>query len=125
MASVLSVDDSRIMRKMIGNAAETIGYDLLEAEDGRKALDVLEANIENVDLILLDINMPVMNGIETLEAIKADDRFKEIPVVMVTTETSRASIVEAIKMGAANYVCKPFTQEELTTKMVESLGMGF
>ena len=125
MASVLSVDDSRIMRKMIGNAAETIGYDLLEAEDGRKALDVLEANIENVDLILLDINMPVMNGIETLEAIKADDRFKEIPVVMVTTETSRASIVEAIKMGAANYVCKPFTQEELTTKMVESIGMGF
>lgn len=112
------------MRKMIGNAAEAIGYDLLEAEDGRKGLDVLEANIENVDLILLDINMPVMNGIEMLKAVKTDDRFKDIPVMMVTTETSRASIVEAIKIGAANYVCKPFTQEELTTKMVESLGMG-
>ncbi len=121
MAAILSIDDSAVMRKIIGVAVKVLGEDFLEAATGREGLAVLAANLGDVDLVCLDVNMPEMNGIEVLNAMKADDRFSAIPVMMVTTESSRAMIIEAIRAGAANYVCKPFTREELTTKMLQSL----
>ena len=124
MAAILSIDGSKIMRKIIGAAVEVLGEDFLEAAAGKEGLAVLAANIGDVDLVCLDVNMPEMDGIEVLKAMKADERFSGIPVMMVTTESCRAMIIEAVKAGAANYVCKPFTREELTTKMLQSLETG-
>lgn len=120
---VLSVDDSKATRMFVKNAVDVLGFDFLEAEDGQQALDLLEKE-GAVDLILLDWNMPVMNGVEFLEKVKSDERFKDIPVTMVTTEIERHKVVEAVGKGAKNYVMKPFTQEDLIGKIMESLGMG-
>lgn len=124
MGKILSVDDSPVMRRIIGSAVEVLGYDFLEAGEADTALQVLQGVHDGIDLILLDVNMPGINGFELLEKLKADKRYKDIPTMMVTTESERMQIVRAIRVGAANYVCKPFTQEELMTKMVESLGQG-
>jgi len=120
---IMSIDDSRATRMFVRNAVDVLGFDFTEAEDGEKAFEVLERE-SPVDLILLDWNMPVMNGIEFLVKLKADDRYKEIPVTMVTTEIERHKVIEAIGKGAKNYVMKPFTQEDLIGKIMESLGMG-
>lgn len=120
---ILSVDDSRATRQFIRNAIDVLGFDFLEACDGADGLAVLEKE-GPVDLILLDWNMPVMDGITMLKALKADDRFKEIPVTMVTTEIERHKVITAVEQGAKNYVMKPFTQEDLIAKILESLGMG-
>lgn len=121
---IMSIDDSRATRQIIRNAVEVLGFDFLEAADGKEGLEVLERENGNVDLILLDWNMPVMTGMEMLTRIKSDERFKGIPVTMVTTEIERNKVVEAISSGAKNYVMKPFTQEDLIGKIMESLGMG-
>jgi len=121
---IMSVDDSKAVRQHIRVATDLLGFELLEAGDGQEALDILAMQQEGVDLILLDWNMPVMDGYETLKRIKADTRFKHIPVTMVTTETERLKVVAAIGAGAKNYVMKPFTQEDLIGKIMESLGMG-
>jgi two-component system chemotaxis response regulator CheY len=119
---VLSVDDSAIIRKIIRGSAEVLGLEFLEAGDGAEALDVLSAEYNNVGLILLDWNMPVMDGFTTLKTLKNDDRFKEIPVMMVTTEAERTNIVQAIQTGAKHYLIKPFTPEDLMSKMLECMG---
>jgi two-component system chemotaxis response regulator CheY len=121
---ILSADDSLMIRRIIKNAVDTLGYEFCEAKDGVEALDVLEKNIGDIGLVLLDWNMPKMNGIEVLRKIKADDRFKALPVMMVTTEVERAKVVEAISAGAANYVMKPFSHEDLIAKIMQCLGMG-
>ena len=120
---ILSVDDSKSLRQFIRSAIEVLGYEFLEAEDGLSGLKLLEQN-GDVDLILLDWNMPVMNGYEMLLKIKSDERYKDIPVTMVTTEIERDKVITAIQAGARNYVMKPFTQEDLIAKVMESLGMG-
>jgi two-component system chemotaxis response regulator CheY len=75
-------------------------------------------------MILLDWNMPEMDGITLLKTLKADPNYRDIPVTMVTTESERVRVIDAIKSGAKNYVTKPFTQEQLIAKIQESLGMG-
>ncbi|WP_303674862.1 response regulator [Vampirovibrio chlorellavorus] len=119
---VLSVDDSAIIRKIIRGSAETLGLDFLEAGDGQEALNLLDNEYPDVSLILLDWNMPVMDGFTTLQYLKADERFKSIPVMMVTTEAERANIVRAIQAGAKHYLVKPFSPEDLMTTMLECLG---
>ena len=121
---ILSVDDSAIVRKIIRGAAEVLGYELLEASDGLEGLSILEANYKNIDLILLDWNMPGMNGMELLKKAKSNPDLARIPVMMVTTESERENIVKAIKEGASHYMTKPFTVEELIKKILECLGMG-
>lgn len=121
---VLSADDSSMIRRVIKNAVDMLGFDFLEAKDGQEALDVLEKEFGDVGLVLLDWNMPRFTGIEVLKKIKADERFKAIPVMMVTTEVERAKVVEAISAGAKNYVMKPFSHEDLMAKIMQSLGMG-
>lgn len=121
---ILSVDDSAIVRKIIRGAVEVLGHNLLEASDGLEGMEVLEKNAEEIGLILLDWNMPGMNGLELLKKIKSNERYNTIPVMMVTTESEKENIVKAIKAGAVHYVVKPFTMEELIKKMMESLGRG-
>lgn len=122
MSKILSVDDSATMRRIIGRAVAVMGYEFLEAENGLQALDMLPQHAPDLDLIILDVNMPEMDGFETLTRIKADGRFKNIPVMMVTTESDRARIVQAIQAGATNYVTKPFNQDDLGTKIAQCLG---
>lgn len=119
---VLSVDDSAIIRKIIRGSAETLGLDFLEAGDGQEALNLLDNEYQDVSLILLDWNMPVMDGFTTLQYLKSDERFKSIPVMMVTTEAERANIVRAIQAGAKHYLVKPFTPEDLMRTMLECMG---
>jgi two-component system chemotaxis response regulator CheY len=121
---ILSVDDSAIIRKIIKMAVEVIEYEFLEAGDGEEALNVISENYCDISLILLDWNMPGIDGYELLRIIKSDDRFKSIPVMMVTTESEKLSIIKAIQAGANHYVVKPFTMEEVTKKMFEALGKG-
>ncbi|MEN6348770.1 MAG: response regulator [Syntrophomonas sp.] len=119
---ILSVDDSAIVRIMIKKGVETLGYECLEASDGEEALSVLAREFKEVSLILLDWNMPGMNGMEFLNIVKADARYKGIPVMMVTTESEKASIVKAIQSGVANYMLKPFEEEDLKKKIMACLG---
>jgi len=125
MKKVLSVDDSGVMRRIIGRTVDVLGYGFLEAANGLEALDVVAKNHNDILLIILDVNMPEMNGFEVLERLKADPTYKSIPVMMLTTESERSRIVQAIQAGAVNYICKPFQQEDLTVKIAESLGEGF
>lgn len=121
---VLSVDDSAIIRKIIRGASDVLGYELLEASNGAEALNLMATEYQQVELILLDWNMPVMNGFETLKALKNDSRYQGIPVMMVTTEGEKTNIVEAVKAGAKHYLVKPFTPEDLVARMMETMGLG-
>ena len=117
-----SIDDSATIRNIVRGAVDVLGYEFLEAPDGEAGLRIVEENAELIALILLDVNMPGLLGFEVLERLKAEERFQNIPVMMVTTVDESKSIIGAIKSGAANYLTKPFGQEELITKMVETLG---
>jgi len=122
MEKILSVDDSAIVRIMIKKGVEAMGYGFIEASDGQEALEVLGREYKETALILLDWNMPGMNGMEFLSVIKADPRYKGITVMMVTTESEKASIVKAIQSGVSNYMLKPFTEEDLKKKIMACMG---
>jgi len=124
MQKVLSVDDSGVMRRIIGRTVDVLGYGFLEASNGLEGLEILARHHEEIALIILDVNMPEMDGFEFLERIKANPAYKPIPVMMLTTESERGKIIQAIKAGAVNYICKPFKPEDLTVKITESLGAG-
>lgn len=115
---ILVVDDSAIMRKVIEQILEVLGHEAVQAADGVEALEKLKSG-EEVELILLDWNMPEMNGIEFLRTIKAQEAFKEIPVIMLTTESERRRMIEAIEAGARHYLTKPFQPETLATKILQ------
>ncbi len=119
--NILTVDDSDTIRRIIGATVQTLGYNVLEGNCGNEALKVLQENKDNVGLVLLDWNMPGMNGLEVLQEIKANDETRDIPVMMVTTESEKSYIVKAVQAGAVNYLIKPFTQEELAGKILECL----
>jgi two-component system, chemotaxis family, chemotaxis protein CheY len=120
--TVLSIDDSSTTRKIIKKSLASLGYEFLEATDGANGLEVLNHHYEDVSIILLDWNMPGMNGIEFLEAINAKTIFRTIPIIMVTTEAEKANVVKALKLGVKNYILKPFTDEELILKVKQCLG---
>jgi two-component system chemotaxis response regulator CheY len=115
---VLIVDDSAAIRKILHRVlvqAEVPLGKVHEASDGAEALEKLKT--EKVGLILSDINMPNMDGIEFLTKLKADDAFKSVPVLMVTTEGSQAKVMQALELGAAGYVKKPFTADQIKEKL--------
>lgn len=114
---ILSVDDSAVARMMIKTGVEALGYAFLEASDGEEALSILAKQYQEIALILLDWSMPGMNGLEFLNIMKADSRFHEMPVMVVTTESERSSIVKAIQLGVSNYLLKPFGEAELKKKI--------
>ncbi len=114
---VVIVDDSRVIRTIIEKAVTSIGYETLQAGNGKEALDLLEDNAEKVDLVILDWNMPVLNGWEALKAIKKNKTYEHICILMVSTESEDEKINQAFEGGAHGYLTKPFTPEELIEKI--------
>lgn len=115
---VLIVDDSTAIRKILQRVLLQTDFPLgkvLEAGDGVEALEILKAN--KVGLILSDVNMPKMDGLQLLSKVKADPEYRDIPMVMVTTEGSQAKVMEAVSLGAAGYIRKPFTADQINEKL--------
>ncbi|MFQ5542924.1 MAG: response regulator [Nitrospiria bacterium] len=119
----LIVDDSGPIRKIMANMLHDMGLETVEAGHGKEALSQLEVH-PDVELLMLDWNMPEMNGIELLEAMKKRDKSKPRPtIVMCTTENEMSKIVKAMTKGANEYIMKPFTKEILQEKL-GILGIG-
>ena len=112
----LIVDDSKSMRMIIAKVLREAGFEVTEAADGRQALDRLNQG-EEVELILIDWNMPVMNGYDLVCAVRANALLSNIRIMMVTTETSMSNISQALNAGANEYLMKPFTKEVLMEKL--------
>jgi two-component system chemotaxis response regulator CheY len=113
---ILVVDDMATMRRIVKNVLKQLGFpNTEEAENGQEALQKLRA--DTYGLVVSDWNMPVMNGIDLLRAIRADDALKTIPVLMVTAEAQQANLVEAVQAGVSNYIVKPFTAETMQDKL--------
>ena len=121
---VLIVDDSSVTRKLIRAAADVLQLEAEEAQDGAEALEKISAMYNDIDLVLLDWNMPELSGYDVLVKIKTNEKYKGIKVMMVTTEGGQSSIVAAVKAGADNYLVKPFTVDQLEAKIVECIGKG-
>ena len=120
--SALIVDDSSVMRKIVERALRQAGLPLSkvhEASSGVEALDVLKS--ERVQLILSDINMPQMDGLEFLRQLRSQALAPEVPVVMITTESSEEHVREAILAGAQGYIRKPFTPEQVKERVLPLL----
>ena len=117
MSKALVVDDSRTIRIIIRRILLELGYEVCEASNGREALEVLEAEKPDVDLVLADWNMPVMNGLELLKELRQDSEFCGLKVLMVTTETEMEHMKSALDAGADEYVMKPFTRDILLEKL--------
>ena len=111
---LLVVDDSITMRRIITNMLKTSGYEeIVEAGNGREALSLMEG----IDLVLTDWNMPVMDGLSFLKALRADPAYSGIPVIIVTTEGAQEEVLEALRSGASDYVVKPFSKSNLIKKI--------
>ena len=118
----LIVDDSSVMRKIVERSLRQAGIDLVqvvEAGNGAEALGALQGS--PVDLILCDINMPVMDGLEFVRQLRGIDSAKGIPVVMITTEGSESHVVEALSAGARGYIRKPFTPDQVKEHVIPVL----
>ena len=117
MKTILLVDDSRAVRLVGRRIMGTFGLNVLE--DGKQALEVARANPE-LDAVLLDWNMPIMDGMEFLKALRAEAREKQPIVVMCTTENDMPQIVQAMQAGANEYIMKPFTEDIVRDKLEET-----
>jgi two-component system, chemotaxis family, chemotaxis protein CheY len=114
--NVLIVDDFQSMRRIISTCLKQLGFNnIFEAINGEDALRILGKR--KVGLIVSDWNMPKINGLELLKAVRADDNLKGIPFLMLTTEGHKENVVEAVQAGVSNYIVKPFTLETLKTKL--------
>jgi two-component system, chemotaxis family, chemotaxis protein CheY len=118
---ILIVDDFATMRRIVKNILRQLGFNnVVEAIDGSNALEKLHA--DKIDFCITDWNMPVMSGLELIKEIRADDKLKDLPVLMVTAEALQENIIAAIKAGVSNYVVKPFDAATLAEKMEKIFG---
>jgi two-component system cell cycle response regulator len=114
-SKLLTVDDSKAVRMLVKKAFKTCDLDIVEATNGVEGLSM--AAKENPDLILLDITMPVMDGVEMLTRLKGDDAIKQIPVIMLTAEGGRDNVLKIAKLGIRDYIVKPFKEDVLIEKV--------
>lgn len=117
---VLIVDDFATMRRILKNILKQIGFkNLVEADDGTTAWEILQG--QSIDLIISDWNMPKMTGLELLKKVRANDKYKRTPFLMVTAEAQKQNVIEAVQAGVSNYVVKPFTAEAISDKLEKIL----
>ncbi len=117
---ILAVDDSPTMRRIILNTLKRAGYsDVVEASDGKDAL--AKMNLENINFVITDWNMPDMDGLTFVTTLRSMDEYKALPILMVTTRSVKDDILEAMKAGVNNYIVKPFTPETLKEKIDDIL----
>src|SRR5262245_869088 len=112
----LVIDDSRTVRAIIGKILRDEGLEVVEAANGREGLERLRQP-PGVELVLVDWNMPEMNGLDFIRAVRADRAYDSVRIMMVTTETEQVQVIRAMEAGANEYVMKPFTKEILVAKL--------
>lgn len=112
----LVIDDSRAMRRIVGGLLRSLGFETIEAGDGAEALAVLESG-QQVQLACVDWNMPVMDGLQFVSAVRANPAWRDVTLMMVTTESEQSQIVRALAAGAHEYVIKPFTPDAIRDKL--------
>ncbi|MEM7189724.1 MAG: response regulator [Pseudomonadota bacterium] len=114
--TILTVDDSKSIREAVRFALEPLGYDIVEAEDGNEGLEKLDA--QPVDMVITDLNMPNLDGIDFITKVREQDKFNGLPLVMLTTEGQAEKMRRGKKAGASGWIVKPFNelQLELTVK---------
>lgn len=118
---ILVVDDFPTMRRIVINLLKQLGFgNVVEAGDGQQALEKLKT--EKVDLIFSDWNMPIMTGMDFLKAVRADEKMKTIPFIMVTAEGKRENVIAAVQAGVNNYIVKPFNAATLREKLIKVVG---
>ena len=121
---LLVVDDSSTMRRIIKNTLARLGHkDVLEGADGVEGWNQMNSN-PDIDMLITDWNMPEMNGLELVKKVRADERFKDLPIIMVTTEGGKAEVITALKAGVNNYIVKPFTPQVLKEKLAAVMGIA-
>ena len=112
----LAVDDSPTMRRIVVNTLKRLGYEeIVEAGNGKEALAKIES--DNVDFVITDWNMPVMDGLHFVRALRANEKYANLPVLMITTRGVKEDIVDAMKAGVSSYIVKPFTPQTLKEKI--------
>jgi two-component system, chemotaxis family, chemotaxis protein CheY len=112
----LVIDDAKAMRIILKQIIESIGGQVEEAGNGQEGLDKLKA-MGQADLVLVDWNMPVMNGLDFVRAVRTDAKYRKLPIMMVTTETESSQMGKALAAGANEYVTKPFTKDTIQGKL--------
>jgi two-component system chemotaxis response regulator CheY len=117
MSKALVVDDSKTIRTIIRRILIGLGYEVLEAENGLAALEIIETEKAAVRIVLADWNMPEMNGLELVKRLRQDPELASLKVVMVTTETEIGQMSSALAAGANEYIMKPFTKDILKEKL--------
>ena len=121
---VLVVDDSSTMRRIIVNTLSRLGYkDTVQGADGVEAWEAMQAN-PDIGVVITDWNMPNMNGLELVKKIRAEEKYIDVPIIMVTTEGGKAEVITALKAGVNNYIVKPFTPQVLKEKLQAVLGVN-
>jgi two-component system, chemotaxis family, chemotaxis protein CheY len=115
---ILAVDDSPTMRRIIINTLKRAGFnDVSEATDGKDALAKMQ--VEDYNFVITDWNMPEMDGLTFVNKLRANDSYKALPILMVTTRSVKEDIIEAMKAGVNSYIVKPFTPDTLRAKIVQ------
>ena len=118
---VLFVDDSPTMRRIIMNSLKKIGFsNIIDAENGLDALEKMET--QEIDLVLTDWNMPEMNGEQFVKELRNNEKYKKLPILMITTRGMKEDVITAVKLGVNGYVVKPFTPEILKGKITAVVG---
>ncbi|WP_035692138.1 response regulator [Azospirillum halopraeferens] len=117
---VLTVDDSRTMRDMVAFTLKNAGYDVLEAGDGQQALSVVAAN--KVDLVIADLNMPIMDGLTLIRRLRAAPAHRTLPILMLTTESDEKKKAEGRAAGATGWIVKPFNPDKLISVVQKVCG---
>lgn len=120
MSRILVVDDSSTMRKLLGHILTPAGHQVVEAEDGIRALEQLAE--QGVDLMIVDLNMPQMNGIELIQAIRKEPKFTDLPIIMLTTQADDESRRRCLSAGANLFLVKPVPKDMVLFKVQSLLG---
>lgn len=118
----LVIDDSRATRRIVGQYLKELGFDILEAGDGQQALDVLDEKGQP-DVVMVDWNMPVMNGLDFIKAVRSNKANRDLPIIMLTTETEMERMALAFLAGVNEYIMKPFSRTMIEEKL-SILGIG-